>query len=90
MSFSAHGDNNNKLGGNGGEFIPLYHSPWMSGRHEMNLDLDESKRGCSSSRHVCDGPQCQENNTERTLQNYVDLLVENGGMKWKGKMIGQM
>ena len=24
---------------------------------------------------------CQEKNTEQTLQNYEDLLVENGGMK---------
>jgi hypothetical protein len=63
--------------------MPLDHCPWMSGWHEMNSGLDDSKK-------VCDGPQCQEKDTERTLQNYEDLLVENGGMKWIGKMIGKM
>ncbi len=27
----------------------------------------------------------RDTDTERTLQNYEDLLAENGGMKWIGK-----
>ncbi len=68
--------NNNKLGGNGGEFMVLDLCPWMNGWHGMNYDLNDSKRGCSSSRQVCDGPQCQENDTERTLQNYEEWWHE--------------
>ena len=38
----------------------------------MDDDLNDRTRGCCPSGQARGGPQCQEKDTERTVQKYVD------------------